>query len=119
MKLEDLTFAQLLGAGVVLLLLIGIYNTIMTAVKNHLEAKKRNSAPVDDLKQKVAEHDKMLGRDKQRLDDIEDRLASIKKESTMTLRGVRALLSHEINGNSVEKLEEANSKIDSYLESKE
>lgn len=119
MKLDDLSFAQLIGAGAVLLLLLGIYNTIMTAVKNHIEAKKRNSAPVDDLKTKVAEHDKMLNRDKQRLDEIEDRLSSIRKESSMTLRGVRALLSHEINGNSIEKLQEANSKIDIYLENKE
>ena len=118
MKLDDLTFAQLIGAGVVFLLLIGIYNTVMTAIKNHLEAKKRNSAPVDDLRTRVESHARMLERDKQRLDDIDERLVGLKRESSMTLRGVRALLSHEINGNSDEKLREANSAIDTYLENK-
>ena len=118
MKLEELTFGQLIGAGVVFLLLIGIYNTVMTAIKNHLEAKKRNAAPVDDLRNRVDSHDKMLQRDKERLDDIDDRLDGLKKESSMTLRGVRALLSHEINGNSDAKLKEANDAIDTDLETK-
>ena len=119
MKLEELTFAQLLGAGVVFMLLLGIYNTAMTAVKNYLEAKRRNSAPVDELKERVDNHDKMLANDKRHMDEIDERLDSLKKESSMTLRGVRALLSHEINGNSTEKLTKANSMIDEYLENKD
>ena len=118
MKLEDLTFGQLIGAGVVLLLLIGIYNTVMTAIKNHLEAKKRNSAPVDVLKERVDSHDKMLANDKRHMEEIDERLDGLKKESSMMLRGVRALLSHEINGNSDEKLEVSYKAIDDYLISK-
>ena len=118
MGLENITFGELVGAGVVLMILIGIYNTAMTAIKNYLEAKRRNSAPVDELKERVDSHDKMLERDKRRLDGIDERLVGLKKESSMTLHGVRALLSHEINGNSTEKLTKANSEIDEYLEKK-
>ena len=37
------------------------------------------------------------------------------EQSTIILRGVRALLSHEINGNSVDKLNSSASEIDDYL----
>ena len=119
MNLGDLTFSELIGAVVVVLLLMGVYNTVMTAIKNHLEAKKRHDAPVDTLSARVDAHDRMLASDKRRLEEMEDRVAAIRKESGLTLRGVRALLSHEINGNSVDKLRDNAACIDEYLIDKE
>lgn len=115
MQLGDLTFGQLLGAGVVILLIIGIYNTVMTAIKNWIDSKRRHNAPVDELKMRVDAHDKMLDNDKRRFENMEERISSMREESSMTLRGVRALLSHEINGNSIEKLQESYNSIDDYL----
>jgi hypothetical protein len=63
----------------------------------------------------VDAHDKMLANDKRRMDEMDERLTAIRKESAMTLRGVRALLSHEINGNSDDKLKESYDQIDDYL----
>ena len=37
------------------------------------------------------------------------------EQSTIMLRGVRALLSHEINGNSTDKLKDSMTEIDDYL----
>lgn len=118
MNLGNLTFGELVGAGVVIMLLVGIYNTIMTAVKNVLEAKKRHDAPVDELRVKVEGHDRMLSNDKRRIEDMEERVKYIREESAMTLRGVRALLSHELNGNSNDKMKECYDSIDDYLMNK-
>ncbi len=115
MDLSKLTFGELIGAGVVIMLLVGIYNTSMTAVKNYLDAKKRHDAPVDELKERVDAHDKMLANDKRRIEEIEELVKHTKEESSMTLRGVRALLSHEINGNSDDKMRECYDSIDDYL----
>ena len=105
----------------------------MTAWKHHLEAKKRNNAPVDELTTELKNHARMLDNDKRRFEDydrqfsdiykrfdeIDERLSVMKKESSMTLRGVRALMSHEINGNSIDRLTENANKIDEYLIDKE
>ena len=115
MEIKSLTFEQLIGAAVVILILIGIYNTLMTALKNYIEAKKRHDAPIDTLTERIEGHDKMLANDKRRLEDMDERLGILKTESAMTLKGVRALLSHEINGNSDDKLKESYDNIDNYL----
>ena len=118
MQIQTLTFEQLIGAVAVILILVGLYNTAMTAVKNYLEAKKRHEAPVDELTARVNAHDKMLSNDKRRIEETDERLATLKAESAMMLKGVRALLSHEINGNSNDKLRESYDNIDNYLISK-
>ena len=122
MNLSDVSFEQLIGLAAVILLLIGIYNTVMTAIKNHIEAKRRHNAPVDALTAQVESHSKMLDKDKRRLDeddkrfeDNDKRFEEMQTEMSMMLRGVRALLSHEINGNSIEKLQESYNNIDDYL----
>ena len=110
-------------------MLLGFYNASMTAFKNHMEAKKQKNAPVDALTNKVQDHSRMLDNDKRRFEDFErrfddidrrfdafeERLSVVKRESTMTLRGVRSLMSHEINGNSIDKLTENAAQIDEYL----
>lgn len=115
MNLNDITFEQLLGLAVVVVIVASTYNTIMAAIKNHLEAKKRHNAPVDTLTARVDAHDKMLANDKRNIEEMDDRLNLLKTESAMMLKGVRALLSHEINGNSTEKLKESYDNIDNYL----
>lgn len=119
MKLTDLTFPQFIGLVAALfalfVALISAYNAVMTALKNHREAKKEHDTPfvqlqhtVEEHGDRLSEHEQMLKRDKARIDDMST-------QSTMTLRGVRALLSHEINGNSNDKLEASMTEIDNYL----
>ena len=52
--------------------------------------------------------DTKLGRDKSRIDSLEDGQKAI-------CRGILALLSHEINGNSVDKLRSAQNDITDFL----
>ena len=113
--MAELTYDKFLTALVVILLLAGAYNTIMTAWKNHREEKRLRDSPVTQLKERVDRHDELLAHDKDRLDEHDKLLNTMGQESHIMLRGVRALLSHEINGNSLEKLQNSMSEIDDYL----
>ena len=113
--MEQLTYDKFLTALVVILLLAGAYNTIMTTVKTRREEKKLRDSPVTQLKERVDRHDELFAKDKDRLDAMETRMQDMGEQSTIMLRGVRALLSHEINGNSVDKLNASMSEIDDYL----
>lgn len=113
--MENVTFQQLAGLCAVVLILLGAYNTIMGAVKNHREEKRLRESPVTQLRERVDRHDELLAKDKDRLDAMENRMQDMGQQSTIMLRGVRALLSHEINGNSTDKLNASASEIDDYL----
>lgn len=113
--MAELTYDRFLTALVVILLLAGAYTTIMTAIKTRREEKKLRDSPVTQLKERVDRHEELLSKDKDRLDAIETRMQDMGEQSTIILRGVRALLSHEINGNSVDKLNSSASEIDDYL----
>lgn len=113
--MENMTFQQFAGLCAVVLILLGAYNTIMGAVKNHREEKRLRESPVTQLKERVDRHDELLAKDKDRLDAMENRMQDMGEQSTIMLRGVRALLSHEINGNSDDKLKASMTEIDDYL----
>lgn len=113
--MDKITFEQLIGLCAVVLILIGAYNTIITAIKNHREEKRLRDSPVNHLKERVDRHDELLAKDKDRLDAMENRMQNMGEQSTIMLRGVRALLSHEINGNSDDKLKASMTEIDDYL----
>ena len=119
MNLTELTFGEIIGLLAVLVLFIEIYNKYATARSNRRAEEKLKKAPFEALTARVDAHDKMLANDKRRMDEQDERLTAIRKESAMTLRGVRALLSHEINGNSDDKLKKSYDEIDEYLLPKE
>lgn len=108
MTIQQVTFDDIARMLAVALVLVGAYAAIMSAVKTHREEKTRRSAPVTEMRARLDGHDKLLARDKERLD-------SLQEQSIITLRGVRAILSHEVNGNSVEKMKQSMQEIDDYL----
>lgn len=113
--MQDITFEKLVGAVAVLLILVGAYKTIMDAIRIHREEKRIRNSPIASLKERVDRHDTLLAKDKDRLDQLDAQMKDMRTESTIILRGVRALLSHEINGNSNDKLKSSMSEIDEYL----
>lgn len=113
--MEQITFRQLLTTAVVLLIFIGAFNTIVSAIKNWREQKAWQNRPLTDLTQRVDRHDELLARDKTRIDALEEEVRDNAQQSRITLRGIKALLSHEINGNSDDKLRESMDEIDDYL----
>lgn len=83
--------------------------TISTKVLNKLEPR-------------FSEIDRKLATDKSRLDEHtrilgthQDKLADIDRGNKVLCRGILALLSHEINGNSNDKLKESQQEITNYL----
>lgn len=108
MQVAEITFPQLVSVAAILLAIIGAYNAIMTAIKNHRDEKTMKSKPIEDIKAKLDAHDKMLVRDKERLDDMEEL-------HTVLLRSIKSILSHEVNGNSVDKMKQSVQEIDDYL----
>ena len=113
--MADLTYDKFLTALVVILLLAGAYNTIMQAVKTRREERRLRDSPVTQLKERVDKHDELLAKDKSRLDKLDEQMCDMGRQSTIMLRGVRAILSHEINGNSDDKLKSSMTEIDEYL----
>ena len=97
------------------LVLVGAYNVIMSAVKTRREEKKLRDSPVTQLTERVDRHDELLKKDKDRIDAMQDRITDMGRQNTIMLRGVRALLSHEVNGNSTDKLKSSMTEIDDYL----
>lgn len=115
MTVQTLTFEQLVVTAGVILLIIGIYNTVMTAVKNRREEKKRRDAPmnsleakVDSLEERADDHDAKLKRDY-------DRLNAMDSSIRILMRALMALLSHDINGNSTDKLKASFEEMQKYL----
>lgn len=113
--MPDLTFEQLVLLVAVVLACIAAYNTIATARKHRREEQKEREGPIVALREKLNHHDELLASDKRRIDETDERVERIETQSTIILRGVRALLSHEINGNSTEKLQNSMTEIDNYL----
>lgn len=64
--------------------------------------------PKDELQGWRRDTDEKLKRDKERLDALED-------GNRVICRGILALLSHEINGNSTDKLKASQTEITNYL----
>ncbi|MBO7670963.1 MAG: hypothetical protein J6S60_10280 [Oscillospiraceae bacterium] len=106
--MANITFEQLVGLMAVALVLIGAYNTIMSAIKTHREEKKRKDAPVNTLEETVKKHDERLSRDHERLNELED-------SNRIIMRALMALMSHEINGNSDDKLKASYDEIQRFL----
>ena len=108
MQIQTITFEQLLWTVAFILLMIGVYNTVMSAIKTHREEKRRREQPVNSLEETVKEHDERLKRDHERLNDLEE-------SNRIIMRALMALMSHEINGNSTQKLQASFDEIQAFL----
>ncbi|MCR4622668.1 MAG: hypothetical protein K5663_11365 [Clostridiales bacterium] len=118
MKIEEVTWGGLIAAVAIILLLIGIYNTVMTALKNHREEAKRKRAPVEKLEGRADATSEMLKQHEQMLQSDKERLNAMEEQQRIMLRAMVAMLSHEINGNSTDKLQASMVEIQNYLISK-
>lgn len=118
MKLENITFEQLIGAVVIILILVGVYNTIMNAVKIHREEKKLKNAPIDQIKSRLDFHDKCLENDKLRLEALERTEDEFRKNNenrdrcmNVIMRGQLAMLRHMQHGNNIDGMKESENEL--------
>ena len=108
MQIQALSFEQIIGTAAVILLLVGIYNTIMGAVKTAREEKKLRNQPVNTLENTVDDHTKKLANDHERITQLEE-------SNRIIMRALMAVMSHEVNGNSTEKLQNSMNEIQEFL----
>lgn len=102
--MENLTFEQIKNFIIVLLAIAGAVVLIGNVIKTLREWKK----PGEDLDTWRQDVDRKLSMDDERLKAIED-------GNKVVTRGVLALISHELNGNSTDKLQKSQAEITNYL----
>ena len=102
--MADLTLVQVQGFTVVLLAILAFIVLIGNAVKTIKDWKK----PKDDFDSWRRDVDDKLDKDNKRLKHLEE-------GNKVKCRALMALLSHEINGNSTDKLTNALSDLNDYL----
>ena len=108
MQIQALSFEQLIGTAAVILLLVGIYNTIMGAIKTAREEKRLREQPVNTLENTVEDHTEKLKNDHERITQLEE-------SNRIIMRALMAVMSHEVNGNSKEKLQNSMNEIQEFL----
>lgn len=112
MQVEHVTIGQLwpviLAAASALVLLANAAEKIVLAVKAIRAPEQHQSQQIRNLQAEVADMKDRLARDKARLDDSEN-------ANHVTQEALLALLEHGLNGNNVEQMTRAKSKLQNYL----
>jgi len=110
---------QLVGQGIE----ERIANAVMIKLTPELEKKFNEvNKKFDDVNNQFTEIDKKLSNDKEsieshtrQLNAYEDRVDQLEDGNRALCHGVFALLSHEVNGNSIDKLTKAHHAMQNYL----
>lgn len=102
--MDKLTGGQVTDFWIVLLAIFAFVILLGNVVKTVKDWRK----PHDDLEEWRRDVDMKLKNDNERLKSMEN-------GNKVICRGILALLSHEINGNSVEKLKASQSEMTNYL----
>ena len=93
--------------GGFVLVLAGILATIVL-ISSAIKAVREMTKPQEELKKEVKRHAEGLDRDNKRIAEQEEM-------TRLTLRGVNALLNHEITGNGIENLKKVRDDITEHL----
>lgn len=113
MHYEDIvTFAT------VLFVIFGAVITVdkvLDIIKKH---RKPKLTAEQELAQRQAACDRHFKADLARIEKLEAAQKQQQETDRVVLRALRAILSHEINGNSIDRMKEANQEIDDMLISK-
>jgi len=113
--LEQITFDGLKNTVLVLLAFAVAIYTIGKAIETIKGWRKPKADAEEDTKATLADHAKKLDTDKRRIDCHDEQIGDIRDMSRAMCWALKAILSHEINGNSTDKLKSANDKLDAYL----
>ena len=102
--MEKLTPEMLMTFLIVAAILVGFVLTIWGLIDRIKKARE----PHDELTMWRRETDEKLQNDKKRIDSLE-------RGQGVMLRGISAMISHELNGNSSDKLKQSQQEIMDYL----
>lgn len=113
--MDALSFESLKTAAVVILILLGGLGTLGKGVDVIRGFRKPRADQEASTNKRLDEQKAMLDNDKRRLDAHEAQLGELRRMEQVQCVAMKALLSHEINGNSVDKLRLANDQLDAFL----
>lgn len=102
--MESLTFVQIRDFAIVLIAIMGFIVLIGNVVKTIKEWRKPGMSEAEWRREVDG-----------KLDNDNKRIASLEEGNKVVCKALIAMLSHEINGNSKEKLQEALSGLQNYL----
>ena len=109
------SYDTLASVFIVLLAACAAIVTIDKAIKAIRSWHKPKQTAEQALLERQVACDRHFKRDLQRIEALERANAEQKEIDRVTLTTLRAILSHEINGNSIERMKEANREIDQML----
>ena len=115
MSVESVSWSMIVGTVALVLVVVAAYNAVMTAVKHHREEAKRKRAPVEELENRADNTATMLRQHEDMIKSDRDRLNALEEQQRIMLRALMAMLSHEVNGNSVDKLRASVAEIQDFL----
>lgn len=99
---------QLFVFAVVAVVLLGIYNLIANAIKNHNSLKRERENPVVDLQKKYEQIDG-------RVRTLENKSNDLSEGQKAIVTGVNALLEHELHNGNTEQMQAASDGLINYL----
>ena len=102
--MESITFVQIRDFAIVLIAIMGFIVLIGNVVKTIKEWRKPGMSEAEWRREVDG-----------KLDNDNKRIASLEEGNKVVCKALIAMLSHEINGNSKEKLQEALSGLQNYL----
>lgn len=91
--------------------LLALYNTIMTAVKNHRAEHELKTAPIEAINTKLTDHET-------RIVNLEGKTDGHDDEMKLLLKSQLALIRHGVDGNNISGLKESQKDIQDYLVNK-
>lgn len=100
---------------IVALVLMNLFNQIITVRKNAREEKHMHDEPMVKLSDMVKNHQAMLDRDKRKLDDHDSQLSDLKNGMMVMCQGVQALLEHELHNGNGDQMQEASNSLNKWL----
>lgn len=99
----------------VLILLMEIYNKYSTFQANRRKDKQIKGQPLDDVQATLKDHAEMLATDKRRIDRLERDVADVRDGQKALVKGVQALLEHELHNGNSEQMEKASTGLNEWL----
>lgn len=115
MPTVELSWNNLLLAMGVVVAIIAVYNTVMSACKTWRAERERKNKPTNDLSEQVAKHTAMLANDKKRMDDMEADIRDIRDGQKYIVQGVQALLDHELHNGNSQQMQDSSDDLGKWL----
>ncbi len=111
----DVTFDGIKTTVLYIFVALGGIATFGKAIDVIKSLRKPKAESAIQLKKKISEHDRLLADGIRRMNESDERLDRTQRMNQVQCYALKALLSHEINGNSIDKLTSASDQLDRYL----